>query len=152
MGAPLYHAYEITFERRRIAESVPLRNASEIAEKLIDLIGDPDRFEEEHVWAIALDTKLNLVAVDEVAKGSVNGGPVRLADLFRLPVRFGCLHLVFAHNHPSGDPTPSPEDLKLWDDARQAGKLLDVEVLDQIILGRDAYYSFFKSQTLPRRR
>ena len=66
---------------------------------------------------------------------------MRLAECFREAVREGATALVLVHNHPSGRPEPSPEDVRLTDDAARAGELLGVEVLDHVILGRSGFSS-----------
>ncbi|MCL4535318.1 MAG: hypothetical protein M1370_09205, partial [Bacteroidetes bacterium] len=71
----------------------------------------------------------------------VSGAVVRMAELFRDAARQNCPSLVLAHNHPSGDPTPSPEDLRLTAQAIEAGKQLDIKVLDHIIIGRGSFKS-----------
>jgi DNA repair protein RadC len=74
--------------------------------------------------------------VVQVTTGSLNTSAVRVAELFREAVRQQAAAIVLAHNHPSGDPTPSPEDVALTRKAIEAGKLLDIEVLDHLIIGQ----------------
>ena len=62
-------------------------------------------------------------------------------ELFREAVRLNCAAMIVAHNHPSGDPTPSPDDVRVTEQIVQAGKLLDIEVLDHLIIGRQRYVS-----------
>jgi len=76
-----------------------------------------------------------------VYKGSVNTSLVRVSELFREALRENCPAMIVVHNHPSGDPTPSPEDIKITEQIVKAGKLLDIEVLDHIIIGRQGYIS-----------
>ena len=76
-----------------------------------------------------------------VYKGSVNTSLVRVSELFREALRENCPALIVVHNHPSGDPTPSSEDIKITEQIVKAGKLLDIEVLDHIIIGRQGYIS-----------
>jgi len=66
---------------------------------------------------------------------------VRVADLFREPVREGCPAIIVVHNHPSGDPTPSADDVAITRQIREAGSLLNVDVLDHIILARNGFVS-----------
>ena len=96
------------------------------------LIGDSDR---EHLVAILLDTKNHVVAIPTIYVGSVNTTMIRISELFREAIRRNCPALIIAHNHPSSDPSPSPEDLVVTRQAVEAGKLLDVDVLDHLIIG-----------------
>jgi DNA repair protein RadC len=77
------------------------------------------------------------MAVHEVYIGNVSSALVRVSELFKEAVRQNAPALILVHNHPSGDPTPSPDDVVLTKKAVEAGKLLDVEVMDHIVIGRD---------------
>jgi DNA repair protein RadC len=81
------------------------------------------------------------VAVPQLYKGSINTSLIRVAEVFRDAVRENCPALVVVHNHPSGDPTPSPEDIKITEQMVKAGRLLDIDVLDHIIIGHQRYVS-----------
>ena len=66
---------------------------------------------------------------------------VRVGEVFRPAVRANCASIIIVHNHPSGDPTPSPEDVRVTELIVEAGKLLDIEVLDHVVIGRNSYVS-----------
>ena len=93
---------------------------------------------DERLVVVLLDTRHRVLRVRQVAQGAVNAVNARMADLFREAVRDGCTALLLAHNHPSGDPTPSGEDVALTRRAAEAGKLLGIKVLDHIVIGRGA--------------
>jgi DNA repair protein RadC len=76
-----------------------------------------------------------------VYKGSVNSAQVRVGEVFREAIRENCPSIIVAHNHPSGDPTPSPDDIAVTRDMIQAGNLLDIEVLDHIVIGGGRWIS-----------
>jgi DNA repair protein RadC len=76
-----------------------------------------------------------------VYQGNVNTSVIRVGELFREAVRINCAAIIVAHNHPSGDPTPSPDDIQVTEQIVQAGKLLDIEVLDHLVIGRQRYVS-----------
>jgi len=86
-------------------------------------------------------TKNQVLAVPRVYKGNVNTSLIKVGELFKEAVRENCPALVVVHNHPSGDPTPSPEDIKVTEQIVKAGKLLDIEVLDHLIIGQQRYIS-----------
>jgi len=93
--------------------------------------------EQEKMWLLLLDTKNRLLGRPRPTyRGSLNSTSVRVGDLLRDAVRENAVSIVVIHNHPSGDPTPSPEDVKVTRDIAQAGKLLDVELLDHLVIGR----------------
>ncbi len=97
--------------------------------------------EQEHLRVILLDTRNHVLEIREVYRGSVNSAQVRIAEVFRDAVRRNATAIVVAHNHPSGDPTPSPEDIALTRALVQAGKLLDILVLDHLIIGQGRFVS-----------
>ena len=93
---------------------------------------------DERLVVVLLDTRHRVLRVRQVAQGAVNTVNARMADLFREAVRIGCTALLLAHNHPSGDPTPSPQDVALTRRAADAGDLLGIKVLDHIVIGHGA--------------
>lgn len=97
--------------------------------------------EQEHLRVILLDTRNHVLDVVEVYKGSVNTAQVRVGELFKPAIRRGASSVILVHNHPSGDPTPSPEDLAITRAVVQAGKLLNIEVLDHLIIGQGRWVS-----------
>jgi len=97
--------------------------------------------EQEHLRVLLLDTKNRLLASPTIYKGSVNTSLIRIAELFREAIRHNSTAIIIAHNHPSGDPTPSPEDVRITRQVAEAGKLVDIEVLDHLIIGRGRYVS-----------
>lgn len=97
--------------------------------------------EQEHLRILLLDTKHRVLASPTVYVGNVNTSVIRVAELFREAIRLNCVAIIVAHNHPSGDPTPSPDDIRVTEQIVQAGKLLDIEVLDHLVIGRQRYVS-----------
>lgn len=97
--------------------------------------------EQEHLKVVLLNTKNHVMSIREVYRGSVNSSQVRTAEVFRDAIKENCPSIVVAHNHPSGDPTPSPEDVRVTRDLVAAGRLLDIEVLDHLVIGRSRYVS-----------
>ena len=97
--------------------------------------------EQEHLRVLLLDTKNQVLASPVVYKGNVNTSVIRIAELFRAAIRHNSTALIMAHNHPSGDPTPSPEDVRVTRQIIEAGNMLDIEVLDHLIIGQGRYVS-----------
>jgi DNA repair protein RadC len=90
---------------------------------------------------INLDTRNRLIHVEKLYVGSVNSSTVRIGELFRAAVQRNATSVIIVHNHPSGDPSPSPEDVNLTRAAVRAGKLMDIEVLDHLVVGQGRYIS-----------
>ncbi len=97
--------------------------------------------EQEHLRTLLLDTKNRVMASPTVYIGNVNSSIIRVAEVFREAVRANATALIVAHNHPSGDPTPSPEDVQVTRSIVQAGSLLGVEVLDHLVIGHQRFVS-----------
>ncbi|MBX3005056.1 MAG: DNA repair protein RadC [Anaerolineales bacterium] len=97
--------------------------------------------EQEHLRAILLSTRNEVIEVVEIYRGSLNSAPVRIADVFKPAIRKNAAALILAHNHPSGDPTPSPDDVALTKAIREAGVLLGVELLDHVVIGQGRFVS-----------
>ncbi|MBN1874851.1 MAG: DNA repair protein RadC [Anaerolineae bacterium] len=119
-------------------ERYQIRSPGDAANILMPLIGHQ---EQEHFVVLYLDTRNRVTDREILYKGSLNTSLVRIAEVFRGAVRRNCAALVVAHNHPSGDPNPSPEDIALTRRLVQAGKLLEVDVLDHIVVGQNRYIS-----------
>lgn len=105
------------------------------------LMMDMGLLEQEEVRTILLDTRNRLLTINTIYKGSLNSASMRVAELFKEAVRSNCASLIVAHNHPSGDPTPSAEDISVTKTLVQAGKLLDIEVLDHMVVAQNRYVS-----------
>lgn len=97
--------------------------------------------EQEHLRVILLDRRNRVLETVEVYKGSVNSSQVRVGEVFKEAIRKNASALIVTHNHPSGDPTPSPDDVAVTRALVQAGKLLDVEVLDHLVIGQGRWVS-----------
>ncbi len=110
----------------------------DVAERLILQLAGLER---EELLVLLLNTKNVVLGQTMVYQGNVSASLVRTGELFTEAVRRGAPRIILAHNHPSGDPTPSPDDLALTATAIAAGRLLDIEVLDHIVVGRDSWVS-----------
>lgn len=96
---------------------------------------------QEQLRVLCLDTKNYVVHQQVVYQGTVNSSVVRAAEVYRPAVSRTCPAIVVIHNHPSGDPTPSPEDIRTTEQLRKAGEVLDIELLDHIIVGQHRFIS-----------
>ena len=115
-----------------------VRTPRDLADRLVLQMGRLDR---EELRVVLLNTKNQVLAIQTVYQGNVSTALVRVGELFRDAVRQSAAGVILVHNHPSGDPTPSPDDLHLTAEAVAAGRLLDVPVLDHLVIGHDAFVS-----------
>jgi DNA repair protein RadC len=115
-----------------------IRSPADVADRLVLQMG---RLEREELRVVLLNTKNVVLRVVTVYQGNVSASLVRVGELFRDAVRLNASGVILVHNHPSGDPTPSPDDLHLTAEALAAGRLLDVDVLDHLVVGHDAFVS-----------
>ncbi len=139
-AAQLVAAFELG--RRLLADwptgRVTIRTPRDVADRLVMQMG---RLEREELRVVLLNTKNQVLGVQTVYQGNVSTALVRVGELFRDAVRQSAAGVILVHNHPSGDPTPSPDDLHLTAEAIAAGRLLDVPVLDHLVIGHDAFVS-----------
>ncbi|GAB4523475.1 MAG: DNA repair protein RadC [Anaerolineales bacterium] len=97
--------------------------------------------EQEELRVLLLNTRNCVLAIHQVYRGSLNSSQVRVGELFREAIRRNAAAVIVVHNHPSGDPTPSPDDVTVTRAIREAGKLLDIPLLDHIVIGHNRYVS-----------
>ena len=96
---------------------------------------------QEHLRVLLVDTRNRLIGTAEVYKGTVNQAHVRGAEVLREAIRQNAPSIILVHNHPSGDPSPSPDDIEITKTLIKAGKELGIEVLDHVIIGDRRYAS-----------
>lgn len=137
------------------------RRSKAIATESVDSLGDAYRWlrfieneEDEVLAALYLNTKNRPLSVKIVHKGSVNQSLVCPRSVFREAVRLNATTVIVAHNHPSGDPTPSPEDHTCTDRLKEAGKLLGIDLLDHLVIGNKVGWSICLDREVvaPKRR
>ncbi len=97
--------------------------------------------EQEHLRVLLLNTRNQVLDIVEIYHGSLNASQVRVGEVFAPAVRRNAASILVVHNHPSGDPAPSPDDVAVTRAIVQAGKLLDIEVLDHLVIGQGRYVS-----------
>ena len=139
-AAQLVAAFELG---RRLLADWPsgrwtVRSPRDVADRLILQMG---RLEREELRVVVLDSKNHVLRIATIYQGNVSSSLVRVGELFRDAVRLNAASLILVHNHPSGDPTPSPDDLHLTAEALAAGRLLDIDLLDHLVIGHDAFVS-----------
>ena len=104
--------------------------------------------EKESLFCMMLDTKNNMIGDERISTGTVNYAVLSTRELFLTALRYRAVSIILVHNHPSGDPTPSKEDILLTERVRKAGNLLNIILLDHIVIGDRCYVSFRESGIL----
>ena len=95
----------------------------------------------EEFWAIALDVRHRVVLDTMIARGSLTGVEVHPRDVFRALIKVGAAAVIFCHNHPSGDPSPSRQDIDLTARLREVGEMCGIAVLDHVVVAASGYVS-----------
>jgi DNA repair protein RadC len=127
---------------RRAGRSRPerpqLRTPADVVSAAADLLHGADR---ERLVVLSADTKHRLLGCDVVSVGTLDGSPAHPREVFKPAIRRSAAAIALVHNHPSGDPTPSPEDRAVTRRMRDAGKLLGIPLLDHVVVGDTRYVS-----------
>ncbi len=132
----------IELGRRLVTESPEERPAVHTPADVADLLQyEMAALDQEELRVILLDTRNKVLHTETVYRGSVNSSQVRVAEIFKAAIRRNATNLIVVHNHPSGDPTPSPDDVAITRSIQQAGELLDIKLLDHIIIGSGRFVS-----------
>ena len=139
-AAQLVAAFEIGRRSQLVVDPQrwTIRAPRDVADRLLPEMA---RLEREELRVLLLNAKNGVIRQSTVYVGNVSAALVRVAELFRDAVRAHAAGLIVVHNHPSGDPEPSPDDLHLTAEAIAAGRLLDLPLLDHVILASDGYVS-----------
>lgn len=109
---------------------------------------DMSLLEQEEMWVLLMNTRNSLIEIDKLYRGSVNASQVRVGEVFKMAVRRNAVSILIVHNHPAGDPTPSPDDVVVTRAIVSAGQILDINVLDHIVFGRNQTYVSLKERGL----
>ena len=131
--------YEVETQPERPKGDLPAINCPEDVGRLLGPEMAP--LAQEQLRVLLLDIKNNVVGQRIIYVGNVNSSIVRPAEVLRPAVVESVPSIIVSHNHPSGDPTPSPEDVAITKDLAAAGKLLGVELLDHVVIGGDRFVS-----------
>lgn len=143
------YSTELDTDRKNILVKENSKNCPEIdkldsPKKISDMLNylyNAKSKAEEYMWLIALDTKCNPLGIFEISHGTVNASLVSPREIFIRLCLCGAVKCILAHNHSSGDTVPSKEDIEVTMRIKEAGELMDINLLDHIIVGED-YYSF----------
>jgi len=116
----------------------PLKCPQDVAGLLME---EMRYLKKEHMKLVLLNVKCNLISVEEISVGSLNASIVHPREVFNPAIRKSSASIIMVHNHPSGDPSPSSEDISITARIAEAGKLIGIELVDHIIIGDGKYIS-----------
>lgn len=129
--------------KRLYEENFPPSMALNAPEAVYDYMrADLEMLTQEMFYALYLDTKGKLIKKERIFIGSLNSAVVHPREVFKFAVVLSAATIIIVHNHPSGDPTPSRSDERVTQTMVDTGRLMDIELLDHIIIGKGRYYSF----------
>ncbi len=132
----------IDLGRRLASQSTQDRPVVHSPEDAADLVQyEMSALDQEQLRVITLNTRNHVLGIKTIYQGSLNSSQVRVGELFRPAIRENAAALIVVHNHPSGDPSPSPDDIAITKAIIEAGKLLDIQVLDHLIIGQGRFIS-----------
>lgn len=137
-------AFGLAFKIRKFSkkESFTIRSPQDAA----DYFSDLEQMEQEYLDAIYLNTKNAVISRKNIFKGTLNSSIVHPREIFKEAVRLNAASVIVAHNHPSGDPTPSREDIDVTKRLASCGKMIGVDLLDHIIIGNKGNYVSLKEK------
>lgn len=120
-----------------------LNNDESIVKMLCDVY-KMDILSEEYVYLLCFNTKCKLLGVFEVTHGTVSTSLIGVREIFQKALLINAAMIIVAHNHPSGDPTPSKEDIAVYSSLKKAGELMQITLVDNLVIGDGCHYSFAK--------
>lgn len=112
------------------------------------VLSEMSSLEEEHFRIMTINTKKEINYVREISKGTINMTLVHPREVFKSAISDNAHSIILLHNHPTGDPRPSKEDINLTNNLVEASKIIDIEILDHIIIGDNKYFSFLEENLL----
>ena len=135
LGADLTYRQVMDAYAQYVTEERPkLESPADVASLMRPILAAK---EQEELWALLLDPKHRLRHSELITVGLLDRSQIHAREVFRSAIRGGrCSRIILVHNHPSGDPTPSPEDIASTKSLVEAGKIIGIEVLDHIIIGQ----------------
>lgn len=119
-------------------EKMTIRSPRDVSNYLME---DMRFLKQEHFVALLLDTKNNIVSKETITVGILNSSLIHPREIFKPAIKKSISSIIVVHNHPSGDPTPSKEDIEVTKRIYEAGKILGIELLDHVIIGDYKYFS-----------
>jgi len=138
-GIKLFRAISEKYAREKIPKKISLTSPQAVVNYLKEKIGKENK---EHFVVLLLDSRNNLLNVKDISVGTLNSSLVHPREVFESAVKNLAAYIIVAHNHPSGDLTPSEDDVEITKGLVDSGRILGIEILDHVIITRGGFYSF----------
>lgn len=139
-------AFELGLRLNRPAPALcEIKNARDIVHHMAPMLKD---LPYEECWALYLNAGRRIIAKEKISSGGITSTVVDVRRVLHAALRYLACELILVHNHPSGNPTPGDQDRKLTHQLRKAAELVSVNLIDHVVIGGGAYYSFMESGTL----
>ncbi len=135
--------------KERLVEKKIIGNPDAVARQVAERVGhEMSSLRQENLWVILLDIRSRMIDIEKLYQGTLYSSNVRNAEIFRGAIAKNAASVILVHNHPSGDPTPSTEDIVFTRGAIEAGKQLEIEVVDHVVIGGTNNYVSLKEKGL----
>jgi DNA repair protein RadC len=128
----------------KVKESTNIQTSSPAA--VAAAMQEAAQIDREAFWVLHLNTRHRIIEKELVSLGTLNSSLVHPREVFRRAIVNSAAAIITVHNHPSGDPTPSPEDRQIWHRLNRAGELLGIQVLDHMVIASDGWHSSQQEQ------
>ncbi len=130
-------------KRRNISKRTgkPIKSAQDVFEYASPILIGKDK---EHFMILLLDSRNNIIKDEIVSIGTLNASIIHPREIFKLAIKESANAIILVHNHPSGDPTPSTEDERITEKLIEIGELMNIEILDHVIVGKEKWWSWKK--------
>jgi len=138
MRIPVYKVF-LARERSVSTDSRTITSPADAYAILAAFIGDTDR---EQFVVLLLDCRKRPIGINTVSIGNLNSNLVHPRELMKPAILANAASIILCHNHPSGDANPSPEDVAITEQLKNAGEILGIPIIDHMIIGHDSFYSF----------
>lgn len=140
-AATLAAAFEIgrRIDAGALTKNAVISGSKSVADYFIPILRDDLQ---EKFFVVSLTTAHRIIRSDEITKGTLNASLVHAREVFRNAIENSAAAIILLHNHPSGNIEPSPEDKRVTNKLVEAGKIIDIQVLDHLIIGKERYFSF----------
>lgn len=123
---------------RECVDNFSVGSPKSVADIFMNILRDEMK---EHFYVLLLDTKNKIISWDEISKGDLNSSIVHPREVFKYALKYSANSIICLHNHPSGDPTPSMQDIEITKRLQEVGNLVGIKLLDHIIIGYNKYIS-----------
>ena len=140
----MFEIFKITDWVKRKGFKPTIECAKDVYNYFIDELGDKKK---EHLYILMLDSKNRIIKEELISIGTLDSSLVHPREVFKAAIKESAFAIMLVHNHPSGDPSPSDEDLKVTKQIIEAGKILNILVLDHVILGKDGHWNWLESHS-----